>query len=123
MEIYIPIIILYCRSAKSELLFTCHILLSPSFLLFCEWMSVYKQLLFICYLFISIPQVKVIQLTFSYYIFIFLLLPSLTKFDLYSIFTFFLKISFRIFYHMLKISMSEDIYLRNQRWHRFCWWC
>lgn len=102
MEIYIPIIILYCRSAKSELLFTCHILLSPSFLLCCEWMSVYKQLLFICYLFISIPQVKVIQLTFSYYIFIFLLLPSLTKFDLYSIFTFFFKINFCIFYHILK---------------------
>lgn len=52
MEIYIPIIILYCRSAKSELLFTCHILLSPSFLLCCEWMHECLQAVVIHLLFV-----------------------------------------------------------------------
>lgn len=55
---------------------------------------------------ISITPVKVIQLTFSYFL-SFLLLPSLTTFDLYSIFTFFLLLIFCIFYHVKKISMSE----------------
>lgn len=55
---------------------------------------------------ISITPVKVIQLTFSYFL-SFLLLPSLTTFDLYSIFTFFFIINFCIFYHVKKISMSE----------------
>lgn len=56
--------------------------------------------------YISITPVKVIQLTFSYFL-SFLLLPSLTTFDLYSIFTFFFIINFCIFYHVKKISMSE----------------
>lgn len=56
--------------------------------------------------YISITPVKVIQLTFSYFL-SFLLLPSLTTFDLYSIFTFFIIINFCIFYHVKKISMSE----------------
>lgn len=56
--------------------------------------------------YISITPVKVIQLTFSYFL-SFLLLPSLTTFDLYSIFTFFLLLIFCIFYHVKKISMSE----------------
>lgn len=55
--------------------------------------------------YISITPVKVIQLTFSYFL-SFLLLPSLTTFDLYSIFTFFF-INFCIFYHVKKNSMSE----------------
>lgn len=52
--------------------------------------------------YISITPVKVIQLTFSYFL-SFLLLPSLTTFDLYSIFTFFLLLIF-VYFIMLKKS-------------------
>lgn len=73
--------------------------------------------------YISITPVKVIQLTFSYFL-SFLLLPSLTTFDLYSIFTFFLLLIFVYFIMLKNQHVWEDIYyLRNQRWRRFCWWC
>lgn len=77
-----------------------------------EWVHVYKQLLFICYLFLSIPQVKVIQLTFSYYIFFAITVPY-KIYDLYSIFFFTLIFFLKIFVYfiMLKISMSDVTFI------------